>query len=179
MLMRLLPATLAVLAVAGAAAPSRTPAAVFLETSVETVARASDAVVRGRVVSRSSFFTRDHRTILTEVVVEVAEAWKGAPGARVRIIVPGGQVGDLAQRVDAAPPFEDGEEVVVFLSRRGDFFELNGLALGKFQVSGGDAVPALEGIHFQGRTLAAGERAIGPMRLVELQRRVGDAEVSR
>ena len=160
-------------------APRVTPAAVFLETSVESVARASDAVVRGQVVSRSSFFTQDRRTILTEVVVEVAEAWKGTPGERVRVIVPGGRVGDLAQRVDAAPGFADGEEVVVFLSRRGDFFELNGLAIGKFRVEGGEAVPELGNILFQGPAVKAGERRVGAMPFEELRRRVAGAGVER
>jgi len=159
--------------------PPVTRAAVFLETSVESVARASDAVVRGRVESRSSFFTQDRRTILTEVVVSVAEAWKGAPGERVRIIVPGGRVGDLAQRVDAAPGFADGEEVVVFLSRRGDFFELNGLAIGKFRVEGAEAVPELGNILFQGPGVKAGERRVGVMPFEELRRRVAGAGVER
>ncbi len=159
-----------------AAAPAVASAAMFLETSVEDVARASDAVVRGRIERRTSFFTRDGRTILTEVTVVVADAWKGTPGARVRIVVPGGRVGTLAQRVDAVPALPVGEEVVVFLSRRADFWELNGLALGKFRLEAGRAVPDLARVAFQGPSVRAGEKRVGEMPVDELRRRVAGAE---
>jgi hypothetical protein len=159
-----------------AATPAVAAAAVFLETSVEEVSRASDAVVRGRVEKRTSFWSKDHRTIDTEVEIAVTSVWKGAPGTRVRIVVPGGRMGDLAQRVDAAPAFADGEEVVVFLSRRADFWELNGLALGKFAVRDGQAVPELAGAEIRPKALTAGERRVEEMALDELRRRVAGAD---
>jgi hypothetical protein len=163
------------LAVFLVAAPAVATAAVFLETSGEEQARASDAVVRGVVEKRTSFWSNDHRTIRTEVEISVASAWKGAPGARVRVVVPGGQVGDLAQRVDAAPGFSDGEDVVVFLSRRRAFWQLSGLALGKYAVRAGRAVPDLGGAQVQPRALRAGERRVEEMALDELRRRVAGA----
>lgn len=166
---------LVALIAAALAAPPVVPAAVFLETSVEDVARTSDAVLRGRVASRTSFFTRDRRAILTEVVIVVAEAWKGAPPAEVRVIVPGGTVGDLAQRVDAVPSFRDGEDAVVFLSRRGEHWELNGFALAKYRVDGARAVPDLRGALFQGSAVKPGERRVGEMDVGELRRRVAEA----
>jgi hypothetical protein len=164
------------LAVFLCAAPAVASAAVFLETSVEEVSRVSDAVVRGRVEKRTSFYSRDRRTILTWVEISVSSAWKGAPGERVRVIVPGGRVGNLAQRVDAAPGFVEGEEVVVFLSRRADFWELNGLALGKFAVRDGQAVPELAAVEMRAKVLGAGERRVEEMALDELQRRVAGAD---
>ena len=155
-------------ALAAAAAPAR--AATFVATTVEEVARTSDAVLRGRVLDTASRATRDGR-IVTEVEIAVDEAWKGAGEATVRIVVPGGRLPGLAMRVDAAPTFAPGEEVVVFLSRGGPAWHVSGLALGKYRVVGGDAVPA-GGAAVLPRALPAGEKAVGPMPVAELERRV-------
>jgi hypothetical protein len=151
-------------------------AATFLATSVEDTARGADAVVRGKVEKRTSRWV-GHR-IMTDVEISVASAWKGQPGSRVTVTVPGGVVGDLAQRVDAAPVFTDGEEVVVFLARarRAAGWRVNGLALGKFRVAGREAAPGTGGARFETRRpLADGERLVGPMPVAELERRVRSA----
>ena len=115
---------------------------------------------------------------MTDVEISVASAWKGQPGERVTVTVPGGTVGDLAQHVDAAPVFTEGEEVVVFLARvrRGPpGWRVNGLALGKFRVEEDKAVPGTGGARFETRALAANERLVGPMSVGELERRVRSA----
>lgn len=154
------------LALAGHAA-----AATFFATSVEEMARTSDAVVRGRVLDAASRFTRDGR-IVTEVEVLVEGAWKGGPEATVRLVVPGGRVGSIAQTVDAAPRFEEGEEVVVFLSRRGPSYRVNGHALGKYRVAGAEARSALGAARVLPRALREGERQVETMGVAELEARV-------
>lgn len=161
---------LAVLAAAGPAA-----AATFVTTSVEEVARSSEAVVRGRVVSQAARATPDGR-IVTEVEIEVASAWRGAPPRTVRIVVPGGSLGTVALRVDAAPTFEDGEDVVVFLARNGPKYSVSGYALGKYRVEGGEARPSLGNALVLPRALRAGERAVGAMPVDDLERRVRAAQ---
>lgn len=145
------------------------------ETTVEEVARTADAVVRGRVERQASRWSRDGRRILTDVDVVVDSAWKGAPPRRVRVTVSGGRVGRIAQRVDAAPAFEDGEDVVIFLARRGTGWRVAGLALGKFRVDGGTARPSIEGVTFAPRPRPAGERLVGELPVAELERRVREA----
>jgi hypothetical protein len=162
---------LALAALLAAAASGRAAAATFAATSVEEVARTSDAVVRGRVAGTAARATKDGR-IVTEVEIAVGEAWKGAPEPTVRVVVPGGRLPGVAMRVDAAPTFSEGEDVVVFLSRGGRAWYVNGLALGKFRVAGGEARPASAGAAVLPRALAAGERRVGPMPLAELERRV-------
>ncbi len=147
-------------------------AATFVATSVEETARSSDAVVRGRVLSTAARLTRDGRGVVTEVEVAVESAWKGAPEGTVRLVVPGGSVGRIAQIVDAAATFEEGEEVVVFLARRGATWRVMGQALGKYRVNGVDARPALAEADVLPRAIPAGERAVGPMAVAELERRV-------
>lgn len=168
------PTTALLLASLLAGVPRSTPASTFLETSVEETARTSQAVVRG-VVERTRSRWAGSR-IVTEVTVRVTGAWKGQAGDRLILLVPGGTVGDLAQTVDAAPTFEDGEEVVVFAGRRGRTWRVNGLALGKYRVEAGVATPGTGGARFERRALAAGERAVGRMSVAELESRVRSAK---
>ncbi len=169
------PTTALLLAFLLTGAPRSAPAATFLETSVEETARTSQAVVRGVVERVSSRWAGTK--IMTEVELRVTSAWKGQPGDRLTLLVPGGTVGDLAQTVDAAPTFAVGEEVVVFAGRRGKrTWRVNGLALGKYRVEGGVATPGTGGARFERRALAAGERAVGKMSVAELESRVRSAK---
>jgi hypothetical protein len=164
---RLVP--LLVLALASAVPPAR--AATFVAPSVEELARTSDVVVRGRVVDVASRAAAGRR-VVTEVEVAVESAWRGAPEATVRLVVPGGRAGGLALKVDSAPELAPGDEVVLFLSRSGAAWRLNGQALGTFRVVGRDARAAVEGARVLPGPLAAGERRVGTMPLDELERRV-------
>lgn len=158
--------TLALLALASPVAAST-----FVAATVEEVARSSHAVVRGRVVAAGARATRDGR-IVTDVDVEVASAWKGAPERTVRIVVPGGSLGWIALRVEGAPTFAPGEEVVVFLAREGPAWRVNGYGQGKYRVAGGEARPGLGAAKVVARPHDRGERLVGAMSVDELERRV-------
>jgi hypothetical protein len=157
-----------------ASAASPAAAATFVVPSVEEMARTSEVVVRGRVVDVAARTAAGGR-IVTEVQVLVASAWKGAAESSVRFLVPGGRAGGLALRVDSAPTFASGEEVVLFLSRSGPVWRVNGQALGKFHVEGSDARAAVDGARLLPGALAAGERRVGTMPVDELERRVRSA----
>jgi hypothetical protein len=146
-------------------------AATFVVPSVEEMARSSDAVVRGRVVGATARTTPAGR-IVTDVDVSVDGVWKGAPQRTVRLVVRGGDTGKLALRVDAAPTFTVGEDVVVFLSRGSGAWRVNGQALGKYRVEGAEARTALGGARTLPGALAAGERRVETMAIDELERRV-------
>jgi hypothetical protein len=170
------PATFLLIAPLLLLAPPRARAATMFARSVEDTARTSDAVVRGTVVGITSRWVGTR--IVSDVEIAVSAAWKGAPGARITVTVPGGTVGKLAQRVDAAPAFEEGEDVVVFAQRapRGDLLRVNGLALGKYRVDGSLAKPGTDGIALVGTgALRAGEKLVQPMTVGELERRVRSA----
>ena len=154
-----------------AAIPAR--AALAIPASVEGLARSSQAVVRGRVVKMTSRWSDDQRRIFSYVEVVVSSAWRGAPGSRVMIIVPGGVVGPYGQRVDGAPSFAKGEETVVFLSEAEEGgFRVTGLAQGKFRVDQAAAVPDVSHTSFVEAPLRVGERRAEPMDVSELERRV-------
>ncbi len=158
-------------------APAPALPALARTLTVEALARASDAVVRGRVERRESRWSTDGMRIHTLVTVQVSAVWRGSAPGRVVVVTPGGEVGDVGQWVDAAPSFADGEEVVVFLARRpsGDF-EVRGMRQGKFRVEGGVARPGLEGVAFlPAQASRPGERRAEAMPLAELERRVRTA----
>jgi hypothetical protein len=146
-----------------------------LQATVEELARAADAVVRGTVLRRESRLTPDGLRIYTFVDLRVDAAWKGDPPAAVTVRTPGGEVGRFGQRVDGAAAFADGEEVVVFLSRAGDGWQVAGLAQGKFAVAGAQARPDLAGLRRLPRAAPAGERIAEAMPVAELERRVRGA----
>jgi hypothetical protein len=148
-------------------------AAQALAVSVEELARQSDAVVRGRVVDVRAKLTPDGARIYTVVELRRAAVLRGRAPATARAMVPGGVVGRLGQRVEGAPSFTRGEEVVVFLERAGpDAFRVTGLAQGKFTVVGRAARPDLSHLQFVQTSIAAGERRVEEMPLAELERRV-------
>jgi hypothetical protein len=111
-------------------------ATTMLRMDVPDLTRASAMVVRGKVVRQQSRWSRDGMRIVTDVDVAVQEAVKGRSGASVvRLVQPGGEVGDIGQRVSGVASFRPGEEVVLFLERRQEgVYQLTGMAQGKYRV---------------------------------------------
>jgi hypothetical protein len=161
------------MAIALMVAASRAVATQAVAVSVEELARQSDAVVRGQVVEKHAQRTEDGLRIFTVVELQRAAALRGRAQPRLQVVVPGGIVGRMGQRVDGAPSFIPGEEVVVFLQRAGaERFRVTGLAQGKFTVTGGRAYPDLSHLTFVRTSVGAGERRVEEMPLQELERRV-------
>jgi hypothetical protein len=154
-----------------AATPALGAEAVAL--SVEGLTRASDSVVRGQVRKMTAVLSDDGRRIFTLVDVDVFSTWRGDRVASVQLIVPGGEVGGMGQRVDGAPAFAGGEEVVVFLNRaEAGGYRVAGLAQGKFSVAGMNAAPDLARTHMVAEQVQAGERRAEGMSVGELEQRV-------
>ncbi len=166
----------ALLAIAAATAllvPASSRGALARPVSVEALARDADAVVRAHVERREARWAADGRHIETFVTLRVSSTWRGQASQSLAVRVPGGEVGEFGQRVDASPQFEDGEEVVVFLKRGpGAEWRVHGLGLGKYRIAGGEAHPSLESFTFVAGGVARGERHVGRMPLNELERRV-------
>ena len=110
-------------------------ATTMLRADLPELAQTSDAIVHGTVRRVESRWSGDGRRIVTDVEIQVTEALKGQAGSTVLVTQPGGRVGDIGQRVSGLASFTPGEEVVVFLERRGtQAFRLSGMAQGKYQV---------------------------------------------
>jgi hypothetical protein len=155
-------------------APAAARASQAVRVSVEELATTSDAVVRGRVLMATAQWM--DRRIYTVVELETIACLRGEAAPNVVLLVPGGVVGEVGQRVAGAPTFASGEETIVFL-RRAELgvYRVAGLAQGKFEVKGAYAVPDLSGIGFVGDRVAAGQRAVGAMPVAELERLVEEA----
>ena len=161
-------------------------ATTLVAVDISELSQSSDVVVRGTVKRVSSRWTSDHMRIVTDVEIEVAEALKGSPEKSVTVTQPGGVVGDIGQKVSGLASFEGGEEVVVFLERRGQSrFLVSGMAQGKFRIersSDGRAVFAVpDGANDARLVDPITRESIGPrvrtMKLEELKELVRVAKV--
>ncbi|HEY5185967.1 MAG TPA: hypothetical protein VIM19_13935 [Actinomycetes bacterium] len=129
-------------------------ASVALQMDVPALTAAATDVVDGQVVSTSSMWTGDHRRIVTHVVVEVREAWKGGARGRITVVQPGGEVDGIGQRVSGVAEIPSGARVVLFLERVGSMHRVVGLSQGVYRVvddgvAGIRAVPSsVEGLEF-------------------------------
>lgn len=129
----------------GAALPTlliaarRSTASMVLAMELPEIAAASDAIVVAQVLSSHSHFEDDHHAIRTEVQLSVQESWKGqflGKTRTIKVVQPGGVVGDLEMRVHGLPTFSANEKSVLFLTARdkahAEFgFILTGLGQGK------------------------------------------------
>jgi len=147
--------------------------------SVEELARASDAVVRGRVVSvsaeRRAVNGRDG--IYTTVRVAVDAWWVGGGAEAVNFVVHGGQVGDDIARVHGQATFTAGERVVVFLFRGGDVLWPTGMCQGKWRIRDGEAWSATDpsAVGGQGGLMSTVPEAMSVTRLRERVRAAAGA----
>jgi hypothetical protein len=107
----------------------------MLVQDISALTRSSDAVVHGKVKKVESRWTGDRRQIVTDVTIDVAEFIKGKGDKTLVIHQPGGEVGEIGQKVSGLASFAPGEEVVVFLEKHGaERYLVTGMAQGKFRV---------------------------------------------
>jgi hypothetical protein len=165
------------LAAAGVLAPAPARATVLVALDFERLAVEADRVVVGDVTGLRARWSADGAIIETVVDVAVAiEVTNASGGATVRIVQPGGRIGDRGLYVSGMPGFRVGERVLLFLRARdpeGDgtpCFSVLGMAQGKFLVlpragGGWDAVQQFDA----GLAFAAPDGQ-GTMRVVDAPR---------
>lgn len=106
------------------------------KVSTTALAREAELIVRGTVESKT--VQRDaEKRIYTELELKPVEVWKGKfSEARVKVVYPGGVLGEEYVQASGQPDYAIGEEVVLFLTRNpeGKFVTI-GLGNGKFTVS--------------------------------------------
>ena len=110
--------------------------------STEQLVENSSDVIRGKVISQISQWDDTHSVIYTEVMIEITEIVLGsvARGATILVYVPGGIVNDTGLKVEHAPEFEDGEEVILFLTELDNLYSVTSWEMGKFRVENSNVV---------------------------------------
>ncbi|MFT3836717.1 MAG: hypothetical protein QM723_06950 [Myxococcaceae bacterium] len=103
---------------------------------LSTLSQGADAIVHAKVIESHARRTQDGMRIITDTTLQVTESLKGdaKPETQVIVMQPGGVVGEIGQRVEGAATFKPGEEVVLFLEKRGDRFTMVGMSQGKFTI---------------------------------------------
>lgn len=150
-------------------------ATTLIAMDVPALTKAADVVVRGTVVRVEARWTMDRSRIVTDNEILVAQTYKGNVVAKTVVAMqPGGVVGDLGQKVHGAATFALGDEVVVFLERRGDRFTVVGLAQGRLVVDRAGAEPVVRGgeeelFLVDAKTHQPVKAPIEPMRLARLE----------
>jgi hypothetical protein len=122
------------------ALPLTTVMAQVTQSSMEQLAKESDAVVVGKVAGLSPEWNSTKTRIQTRVTIAVDQSVKGDPSLKsMTIVVPGGEVDGVGEVYSHAPRFLRDEDVVVFAkkSTSGTFQVANGNQ-GKFTIQKDD-----------------------------------------
>ena len=116
--------------------------AATIPQSTEQLVENSSDVIRGRVISQISLWNETHTMIYTDVTIEITETLLGsvAKGATISVYIPGGVVNDTGLRVEHAPEFEDGEDVILFLTELDNLYSVTSWEMGKFRVENSNVV---------------------------------------
>ena len=122
------------LAVVLVAATATAFGATFIVPTDEEMVAKSAAIVTGTV--EGSYVQRGESTIETVYEIRVDRALKGAAASRgelLRIVSPGGVIGDEGVLVPGAAHFLNGDRVLLFLTHENGKWETTDLTLGKFR----------------------------------------------
>jgi len=110
----------------------------IIQVSPQEIAKASTLVVDGKVSGVRSFWNADLSKIFTETTVDVSATHKGANASLVRVLQPGGVVGNVRQTAHGALAWKRGEEVLLFLEPAGTTqpgaFQVTGFSQGKYDI---------------------------------------------
>lgn len=114
-----------------AAVPAR--ASLVLALDMPTMVQRADHVAVVDVASVRAAWDENHERILTTIELNVVEAWKGSmtPAARIKVVQPGGTVGDITMVVFGMSRFSAGERALVFLRGSATDASVVGMAQGK------------------------------------------------
>jgi hypothetical protein len=111
----------------------RAQASLVVALDLPTMVERADHVAVVDVASVSAAWDDKHERILTTIDLSVVETWKGsmAPASHVRIVQPGGQVGDITMTVFGMSQFTTGERALVFLRGTPTAASVVGMSQGK------------------------------------------------
>lgn len=107
-------------------------ATIFVPQPIAGQVNEASLVIQGQFLHQSSYMLG--KQIVTESTFEVSKALQGESGEQIKVLFPGGQVGDRVQTIDGVPVFKKNEEVVLLLKSSPQGYWVHNLALGKYLV---------------------------------------------
>ena len=163
---------------------SHAAAATYVPRTLAQLVQRSDATVLGHPVAQRAFWHQGR--IVTEVTVQLDECWHGAlqPRQEVAVLTLGGEIGELAQRVEGAAALPRYGRVVLHLQRVARGYVPTAMAQGVWLVD--ELYGSRAAVHQQApyptaalalRPSAA--RAHGPQDLASLRAAVQEAALVR
>jgi hypothetical protein len=124
-------------------------ASTFIAMSHHELVSQSDAVVQGRVLKLSSFWSPSGRVIVTEALIQIEEKVRGNAPTVVKVRTFGGTVGGYTVEAQGFPKFAVNERLVLFLQNANETAEVTGYQQGQWRIvneKGVDmAVPTVDG----------------------------------
>jgi hypothetical protein len=148
-------------------------ASLLLALDTPAMVERADAIAIVDVASARAAWDDRHERIVSTIDLMVVESWKGAasPGTRIRVVQPGGTVGDLSLVVFGMARFSQGERALVFLRGPADRARVVGMAQGKRVLRPGAvpgsfvvAAPERAGASFVGGGAVAAARPLDEVR---------------
>jgi hypothetical protein len=141
-------------------------ASLVVALDLPTMVERADHVAVVDVTAVSAAWDDKHERILTTIDLAVVESWKGpmAPAQHIKIVQPGGQVGDITMTVFGMSQFSPGERALVFLRGEPTAASVVGMAQGKRLVRK-DATTGRWMVHVpdrQGATFVRQPAPLGP-----------------
>jgi len=101
----------------------------------QQLAKDAALIVDGKVSAVRSYWNEDHSRILTEATVAVGSTHKGAAASSVRVVQPGGVVGNVRQTAHGALQWKRGEEVLLLLEpASAGAYQVAGFSQGKYMI---------------------------------------------
>ena len=115
---------------------------------LEDLVKKSGAIVVGKVTGSRTYWSADHKLILTDYTIDVDENIKGQNRRRVAVTTLGGKIGDRELHVSGMPAFQTGENAVLFIEQSGAYETVVGLGQGKFTITSGEVTNSVGGLAF-------------------------------
>jgi hypothetical protein len=117
----------------GLIAPRAADATLVLALDTPAMLKQADHVAVVDVGSVTAAWDEGHERILTTIDLTVVESWKGpmAPAMHIKVVQPGGSVGDMSMVVFGMTRFSPGERALVFLRGAPTSANVVGMSQGK------------------------------------------------
>ena len=115
---------------------------------LEDLVKKAQTIVVGKVTDARTYWTADHKLILTNYTIQVDENIKGQASRNVEVTAIGGKIGDIELYVSGMVSFVRGEDAVVFIEQSGVYQTVVGLGQGKFTVTNNEVANSVAGLSF-------------------------------